>query len=125
MSLQISMIANFKTTDLETDEDDNNKTDINLKTGDSWPDVGDGNPIARLAAMEKYSNNIDENQSKCQVYYLSNVNIKKVLYAMAVGLQNDMKTDAFINFDDKVYIHATIKKTGYVPDLKQLKKEII
>jgi hypothetical protein len=36
---------------------------------------------------------------------------------MIVGLQNDIKTGAFINFDDKVYIHATIKKTGYVPVL--------
>jgi hypothetical protein len=44
-----------------------------LKTGDSWPDVGDG---------------------------LSNNNIKKVLYAMAVALENVMKTDAFIKFDD-------------------------
>jgi hypothetical protein len=78
-----------------------------------------------LLQWKTYSNDIDDNQSKCQVSHISNNNIKKVLYAMALGLQNDMKTDACINFDEKVYNHATIKKTGYVPDLKQLKKEII
>jgi hypothetical protein len=123
MSSQISMIDNFKTTGVETEEDENN--DINLETDDNRPDIGDVDPIARLAAMETYSNDIDDNQSKCQVFYLSNNNCKKVLYAMAVGLQNDMETDVFVNFDDEVYIHATIKKKEYIPELKQLKKEIL